>query len=299
MTLNSGIKANSIKKGLVIKMEWNFFEIENDRRSFPSSSVEGGIESIKSKLDFLSNEQNAPFLTSFFVDLIQRIKNSLTSIKNYTQISRGKFSDIEFGEYYYRKVTTDIEKMDMVLNSLLDYIKVHTPIRKMNTIHNIIEEMLKKHQAKLEEKGIKVLKKLEKDLPETIVPDEQLKYIIGSVLQYALALTPPNWNLGLSTRSFILKKEASEVESLFKKDGKYIEISVVFPGHQKPNEPVLEIAALQKEEASDLILRFVKEVVLRNQGTMKMGADEKKTKTYIFLRFPVERRKVVYYQSVN
>jgi len=299
MTVNLGIEANSIKKGLVIKMEWNFFELENERRPFPSSSVEVGIESIKSKLDILSNEQNAPFLTSFFVDLIQRIKNSLASIKNYTQISRGKFSDKEFGEYYYRRVTTDIEKMDMVLNSLLDYIKIHAPIRKMNTIHNIIEEMLKKHQAKLEEKGIKVLKKLEKDLPETIVPDEQLKYVIGSVLQYALVLTPPNWNLGLSTRSFILEKEASEVESLFKKDGKYIEISVVFPGHQKPSEPVSEIAALQKEEASDLILRFVKEVVLRNQGTMKMGADEKKTKTYIFLRFPVERRKVVYYQSVN
>jgi nitrogen-specific signal transduction histidine kinase len=299
MTVNLGIEANSIKKGLVIKMEWNFFELENERRPFPSSLVEEGIESIKSKLDFLSNEQNAPFLTSFFVDLIQRIKNNLASIKNYTQISRGKFSDREFGEHYYRTVTGDIEKMDMVLNSLLDYIKVHTPIRKMNTIHNIVEEVLKKHQAKLEEKGIKALKKFEKDLPETIVPDEQLKYIIGSVLQYAIALTPPNWNLGLLTRSLILKKEASEAESLFKKDGKYIEISVVFPGYQRPSEPVLEIAALQKEEASDLILRFVKEVVLRNQGTMKMGADEKKTKTYIFLRFPVERRKVVYYQSVN
>ena len=280
-------------------MEWNFFEIENERRVFPPSSVEDGIESIKSKLDLLSDEQNAPFLTSFFIDLIQRIKNSLASIRNYTQISRGKFSDMEFGEYYYRTVTGDIEKMDMVLNSLLDYIKVHTPIRKVNTIHNIVEEVLKKHQTKLEEKGIKVLKKLEKDLPETIVPDEQLKYIIGSVLQYAIALTPPNWNLGLSTRSITLGKEAGEVHSLFKKDGKYIEISVVFPGYQRPSEPVLETTTLQKEEASNLILRFVKEVVLRNQGTMKMGSDEKKTKTYIFVRFPVERRKVVYYQSVN
>jgi len=299
MIVNLGIEANSIKKGLVIKMEWNFFELENERRPFPSSLVEEGIESIKSKLDFLSNEQNAPFLTSFFVDLIQRIKNNLASIKNYTQISRGKFSDREFGEHYYRTVTGDIEKMDMVLNSLLDYIKVHTPIRKMNTIHNIVEEVLKKHQAKLEEKGIKALKKFEKDLPETIVPDEQLKYIIGSVLQYAIALTPPNWNLGLLTRSLILKNEASEAESLFKKDGKYIEISVVFPGYQRPSEPVSEMATLQKEEASELILRFVKEVVLRNQGTIKIGADEKKTKTFIFLRFPVERRKVVYYQSVN
>ncbi len=299
MITDLGIGFNSIKKGLVIEMDWNLFEIENEKTPSPPSSVEEGIESIKSKLDFLSNEQNAPFLTSFFIDLIQRIKNSLASIKNYTQISRGKFSDSEFGEYYYRTVTGDIEKMDMVLNSLLDYIKVHTPIRKVNTIHNIIEEVLKKHQAKLEEKGIKVLKRLEKDLPETIVPDEQLKYIIGSVLQYALALTPPNWNLGLSTRSFILEKEASEVQSLFKKDGKYVEISVVFPGHQRPSEPVLEMATLQKEEASDLILRFVKEVVLRNQGTIKIGADEKKTRTYIFLRFPVERRKVVYYQPLN
>ena len=280
-------------------MEWNFLEIENERRPSPSSLVEEGIESIKSKLDFLSNEQNAPFLSSFFVDLIQRIKNNLASIKNYTQISRGKFSDREFGEYYYRTVTGDIEKMDMVLNSLLDYIKVHTPIRKVNTIHNIVEEVLKKHQAKLEEKGIKVLKKLEKDLPETIVPDEQLKYILGSVLQYAIALTPPNWNLGLSTRSITPEKEAAEVHSLFKKDGKYVEISVVFPGYQRPSEPVLETATLQKEEASDLILRFVKEVVLRNQGTIRVGADEKRTKTFIFLRFPVERRKVVYYQALN
>jgi signal transduction histidine kinase len=280
-------------------MEWNFFEVENDRRSFPSSSVEDGIESIKSKLDFLSNEQNAPFLTSFLIDFIHRIKNSLASLRNYTQISKGKFIDVNFGEYYYRTVIGDIEKMDMVLNSLLDYIKVHTPIKKVNTIHNIVEEVLKKHQTKLEEKGIKILKKLEKDLPEAIVPDEQLKYILGSVLQYAIALMPPNGSLGLSTRSITLEKEAGEVDSLFKKDGKYVEISVVFPGYQRPSEPASETAALQKEEASDLILRFVKEVVLRNQGTIKMGADEKKTKTYIFLRFPVERRKVVYYQSVN
>jgi nitrogen-specific signal transduction histidine kinase len=196
-------------------------------------------------------------------------------------------------------VNEDIEKMNMVLNSLLDYITVHTPIRKTNTVHNIMEEVVKKHQAKLDEKGIKVLKKLEKDLPETVVPDEQLKYIVSSLLQYAVALTPPNWNLGLSTRSLILDDEATEVQSLFKRAGKYIEISVVFAGHQRPSEPVSEMAAIPKEEASDLILRFVKEVVLHNHGMMNIEADEKKTKTLISVRFPVERRKVVYYQTVN
>jgi signal transduction histidine kinase len=280
-------------------MEWNFFEIENDRRVPPPASVEDGLESIKSKLDFLSDEQNAPFLSPFLIEFIQRIKSGLASIRNYTQISKGKFIDVKFGEYYYRTVIGDLDKIEMVLNSVADYIKVHTPIKKVNTIHNIIEEVLKKHQSKLEEKGIKVLKKLEKDLPETIVPDEQLKYILSSILQYAIALTPANWGLGLSTRAVTLEKEAGEVQSLFKKDGKYVEISIVFPGYQKPSEPASETAALQKEEASELILRFVKEVVLRNQGTMKVGTDEKKTKTVVLLRFPVERRKIVYYPALN
>jgi len=279
-------------------MEWGRFEIENDRRSLDSASVEDRTGSIKSKLDFLSNEQNVPFLSTYFIELVQGIKSSLSSIKNYTQVSRGKFRDREFGEYYYRAVNEDIEKMNMVLNSLLDYIKVHTPIRKINTVHNIVEEVLKKYQAKLEEKGIKVFKKLEKDLPETVVPDEQLKYILSSVLQYAMALTPPNWNLGLSTRSFILDKEA-EGEGLFKRDGRHIEILVAFPGRQRPSEPGSGIAATQKEGAPDIILRFVKEVVLHNHGMMKVEADEKKTKALVSVRFPVERRKIVYYQALN
>jgi nitrogen-specific signal transduction histidine kinase len=299
MPADSDIEFNSLRKGSVAKMEWNPFEIENDSKPLKSPSVKEGIESIKSKLDFLADERNIPFLSPFFVELIQRIKNSLGSIKNYTQISRGKFSDKEFGEYYYRVVTEDVEKMEMVLNSLIDYMKLHTPIKKMNTVHNIIEKVLKKHQVKLEEKGIKLLKRFEKDLPETIVPDEQLKYVLGSVLQYALVLTPPSWNIALSTRSLMLEKEAGEAEGLFKREGKYIEVSVAFAGHQKLSEAPSGTAAIQKEEAPDLLLHFVKEVVLQHHGTMKIGADEKKTKTFISLRFPVERRNVVYYPAMN
>ena len=297
--MDSDFLFNSIWKGRVSKMEGNMFRAENERRSFTSSSGEGGIESLKSKVDFLLNEQNAPFLSSFFIELIQRIKNTLGSIRNYTQISRGKFSDKEFGDYFYRAVTEDIEKIDMVLNGLVNYIKLNSPIRKTNTVHHLIEEVLRKHQAKLEEKGIKLFKRFEKDLPETIVPDEQLRYILSSVFQYALASISPNLSMGLYTRSFILEKEVEEGQALFKKDGRYVEISVVFMGYKKPGEQGVGTTTLQREEPLDLILRFVKEVVLRNQGMMKIEGDEKKAKTFISLRFPVERRKVVYYQSVN
>jgi light-regulated signal transduction histidine kinase (bacteriophytochrome) len=279
-------------------MERSLFDIEDERRrSFPSSEVKEGIESIKSKLDFLSNDQNGPFSTPFFVELIERIRKTLGTIRNYTQISRDKFSDKEFGEYFYRAVTEDIEKIDMVLNGLVNYIRLNSPVRKTDTVHRLIEEELKKQQSKLEGKRIKLFKKFEKDLPETIVPDEQLKYIFSSVLEYALANVSPNLSMGLSTPSFTFEKEVGS--DFFKKDGRYIEISVGFTGYKKPAEQGTGTITLQKEEPLDLILRFVKEVVQRNQGTMKIEADEKKSKTFISLRFPVERRKVVFYQSGN
>jgi hypothetical protein len=196
-------------------------------------------------------------------------------------------------------VTEDIEKMEMVLNSLIDYMRLHTPIRKMNTVHTIIEAVLKKCQVKLEEKGIKLLRRFEKDLPEAAVPDEQLRYVLSSLLQYAIIVTPPNWNIALSTKSVSLEKETDEAEGLFKRDGKQVEISLFFGVRRRPDEPAPGTTPIQKEEAPDILLRFVKEVVLRNHGTMKVGADEKRTKTFISLRFPVERRKVVYYQSMN
>jgi len=290
---------NSIGKGLVIKVEWNPFKVENDGKPSESSSVKDGLESIQSKLDYFTNEPSAPFITPFFIELVQRIKNNLDSIKNYTQISRGKFSDSEFGEQYYRTVIEDIEKMEMVLNSLIEYMGLHSPIRKMNTVHTIIEAVLKKYQVKLEEKGVKLLKRFEKDLPEIVVPDEQLRYVLGSVLQYAIVVTPPHWNIALSTKSLSLEKRTGEAEGLLKREGKQIEISVVFALRRRPDEPASETTPIQKREAPDILLRFVKEVVLRNHGTMKVGADEKRTKSLISLRFPVERRKVVYYQSVN
>jgi hypothetical protein len=43
----------------------------------------------------------------------------------------------------------------------------------------------------------------------------------------------------------------------------------------------------------DLALRLVDQIVQGNRGTMKFEMDDKKEKTTIFLRFPVERRRVV------
>ena len=83
----------------------------------------------------LLEDQNAYSLSLFFIELVHRIKNPLVSIKTFTQLLREKFDDAEFRDYFYRMVTEDIERIDSVLNGLINYIKINTPIEKTNTVH--------------------------------------------------------------------------------------------------------------------------------------------------------------------
>ena len=175
-----------------------------------------------------------PLLGSSFLDRIQSIgsKTPLVSIKTFTQLLEGKFNDGEYRGSFYKVVTDDIDKIDLVLNGLLNYVKMNTPLNKSNTIHEILEEVLKRHQAIFEEKKIKIFKELEKDLPETMIHDEQLRYILHSLLQYVLTFLPPHGSIGLLTKMFVEPRQANE-EARSDKKREWIEILMIFTGFKR------------------------------------------------------------------
>jgi nitrogen-specific signal transduction histidine kinase len=278
------------------------FKIESENNSFITFLKKAELKPPESKPNHLSHEQRADALSIFLIELVHRIKNPMVSIKTFSQLLREKYDDMEFRDHFHRIVTEDIEKIDALLNGILSYIKVNTPIEKKNTIHSILEDVLKKNEAQLEQKKIKIFKKLEKDLPETVVHDEQLRYILNSLLQYAIPSIPPNGSIGLLTKTADIQKETAEDKNFPEKDGRYIEILIVFTGYKKPMdqfESILGIPADQKEETIELELRFVKEIIQNNQGIMTFEMNEKKPRTLISLKFPIERRKLIYYQSEN
>jgi hypothetical protein len=163
----------------------------------------------------------------------------------------------------------------------------------------LIEGVLKKHHLRLEEKKLKVFKQYDKDLPETIVPDEQLRFVLDSVLQYAIALVPSGGNIEFSARSINLPREGVEDQEFFKRNGKFIEILVAFTSYREEPGKGLGVPSTQERVASNLIFRLVERVAKMNQGAMRFEVDETKPKHRIFMRFPTERRKVVYYQTAD
>jgi nitrogen-specific signal transduction histidine kinase len=296
------IRSAIFSDGETITEKALFFETENERNSFISFLKQGEMKPAASQKKSYPEEQNNYSLSLFIIELVHRIKNPLVSIKTFTQLLREKFGDAEFREYFYRIVNEDIERIDAVLNGLLNYIKINTPLEKTNTVHYIIEDVLKKHEVQLEDKKIRIFKKFEKDLPETVVHDEQLRYIFNSLLQYAIPSIPPNGSIGFLTKSFNVQKQTGDDKSILQKDGRYIEILIVFTGYKKPVEQlesVLGIPTIKKEESIELELRLIKEIIEKNKGMIKLEINEKKPRTLISLKLPIERRKVIYYQSTN
>ena len=245
--------------------------------------------------NIIPNERVAFLLFPFFIELIDQFKDTLKNLKNLTKVLQEKYGDRESGAYLNRIISDDIKKIELVQNSLLNYIRINNPVTKTNTVNTVIEEELKKYEFELEEKKIRLFKTLEKSLPETAVPDDQLRYMVSCVLQYIMALIPVNGNLGVFTKDVALQREVGA-----DREWKYVEIIIAYTGYRKPAEQFrspMGIPAHQKEKILDLALRLVDEIVQRNRGIMKFEEDEKKAKATISLRFPVERRKVIYYQQ--
>jgi hypothetical protein len=199
-------------------------------------------------------------------------------------------------------VSEDIEKIDLVLNSLLNYVKMSTPLDKSDTIQQTLDEVLRRHEGTFKTKGVKIFKKYEKDLPETVIPEVQLRYVLHSLMEYILALLPLRGSIGFLTK---LVREAEEAKGEGIRPGEEkqrIEVLIVFTGFKRPSahyETIFGVSPTSSEEDEELELKLIHEIINRNRGRMVVEVNEKKPRTVISLRLPVERRRVVYYQAAN
>jgi len=257
------------------------------------------VKPTESKKEGIPGEQGPSFMDSFLIEFVHSIKKALVSIYHDTVLARDKYDDAEIRKHSHDQVKEEINKIDSVLNSLLNFINVTTPITKTNTLYVILEEILDANDKLLQQKDIKIYKKYEKDLPDTFIHPEQVRFILHSVLQYAIFLTPPDEVIGIFMKT---DDNGTGVGKTLPEDKRrYVEVVLGFNGNGKPvdqSEDLSEAPRNQTKGAADLILRLAKDILERNHG-MVIETHNGKSETFIALRFPIERRKVVYYEPIT
>ncbi len=272
-------------------------ESEKENNPFDSFLKKDEVKPEESKNEGLPSEQGPSFIDSFLVEMVHSIKNALASVYHATVLTMDKYDDVEIRKRSRTQVKEEIKKIDSVLNTLLNFINVNTPITKASTLYVILEEILEASDKQLRQKDIKIYKKYENDLPDTFIHPEQVRFILHSVLQHAILSTPPNEVIGFLMKS---SDNGTGAEKTLPEDKrKYVEVMIGFDGNGKPvdlSRNASETPWDQNNGMADLILKLAKDILERNHGMMI--ETRKRSETILTLRFPVERRKVVYYEPI-
>ena len=283
-----------------INREDDFFKSEEKDDPLDSFLEKNEVKPTESKKEDPPNKQDPSFMDSFLIELVHNIKNGLASIYHATVLTMDKYDDVEIRKGSQTQVKEDIKKIDSVLNSVLNFININTPIVRTNTLYVIFEEILEANEKQLRQKNIKINQRYEKDLPDTFIHPEQVRFILNSILQYAILSTPPNESIGFLMKSSDSHNGTGAEKTSPENNRGYIEVMIGFNGDRKSVnqlENSSENPGDQKEGTADLILKLAKEILQRNHGMM-IETHGKRPETIITLRFPIERRKVVYYEPI-
>ena len=238
---------------------------------------------------------------SLMMELIDRTRSTFEFIKRFTLLSRERLDDKRYRDVYCRMITKDIDEHVLLLEKFLRYIEATTPTSRTDTVNTVAEEIAKSYEGRLSERKITLSREFDQDLPETVVPDEQLKFIFDALLQCSLGLTTDHGQVRLITRSCLTEKESRE-ELAFWRGGKSIEILIMLSGSRDDTEKLEKEWTLilpRKKMIWDLLLRMVEATVRMNRGLVRIERKDGKRIDSISVRLPVERRNVVSYQKAR
>jgi len=294
---------DDIELGLTKSSNGNSRSIETEKKVIPLDSFAKKDESkpTQSKKDGGQNESGLSFTDSFLIELVHNIKKSLASVYQTTVLAMEKCVDAEVKKRSNDQVKEEMKKIDSVLNSVLNFINVNTPLVKASTLYTILEDILKANEKQFQQKNMKITERYETDIPDTFLHPEQVKFILHSAIQYAILSTPPDQVIGLLVKSSDSSSEKGAEKPPAENNRTYIEVMIGFNGDGRPgNTPqnLSETPGGQSKGMADLILKLAKEILEKNHGMMVETHGER-LKTLINLRFPVERRKVVYYEPIS
>jgi hypothetical protein len=249
----------------------------------------------------LSDEKSIPLSPLFLLEALGDIKKAVGSIYKIGLLSMEKSDNIEDREHSWKAMAQGFDQIVSIVNMLSSYTNVTCPIVKRDTIHCILEEILESNERELRARQIELKKTLGEGLPETIFQDEQVRFILNLVLQYTILSTPSGGRIEIATQ-FVNNEKEQDLSSIDPLRNKYSEIliSSLHPDYSLNESPgALEVPIIERDDTSHFILRLIREMVRRNQGTIDFQMDQTKSRTRISLRFAVERRRVSYYRPIN
>ena len=106
------------------------------------------------------------------------VRNPLTSIKTFIQLTPERKDDPEFIGHFSTVVAEDVARIERLIQEILDYARYMEPKFQEDDINVIVESCLYFVRIKADSKEVRLKKDLAADLPSVLLDRQQIKQVL-------------------------------------------------------------------------------------------------------------------------
>ncbi|MBN2565386.1 MAG: PAS domain-containing protein [Candidatus Eisenbacteria bacterium] len=141
------------------------------------------IEALKAAVE---RERHLASLGRLAAGVAHEVRNPLSSLKGFAQLFRSKFDPGSEEERYSEIMIEEVERLDRVVQELLDFAKPQIPDRRPTSPNVIVEEALSLISEDAQFRSVDISLELGDGLPEVLVDPLQMRQAILNVLLNAM-----------------------------------------------------------------------------------------------------------------
>jgi len=156
-----------------------------DKIFFKRTSEEIAKENIKLKEE-LQRSEKLKAVGTLAAGMAHEIKNPLTSIKTFTEYLPKKYQDKEFIDKFQRIVTSEVDKINIIVKQLLDFAKPKPPELKSCSIKGLMDETLDLLSNDVIKYKINIIKHYNASNPTLKIDPIQIKQAFLNILLNAI-----------------------------------------------------------------------------------------------------------------
>jgi len=135
------------------------------------------------------------------------IRNPLTSIKTFIQLTPERKDDADFIQGFSQIVLDDVHRIERLIQEILDYARYMDPKLTEEDLNTVVSSCLYFIDVKASSRGIKIEKELASELPRVMLDRQQMKQVLLNLFLNAMdAIGEDGGTLQVKTR-MIMKPE--------------------------------------------------------------------------------------------